>query len=68
MYCVSCEVRTEFIRYVEENRPPLWSSGQSYWLQIQKSCFIFRRYQIFLEIASLKRGPLSLVNTIEELL
>jgi hypothetical protein len=29
MYCVSCEVRTEFICYVEESRPPLWSSGQS---------------------------------------
>jgi hypothetical protein len=23
MYCVSCEVRTEFICHVEENRPPL---------------------------------------------
>jgi hypothetical protein len=33
MYCVSCEVRTEFICYVEESRPPLWSSGQSSWLQ-----------------------------------
>jgi hypothetical protein len=33
MYCVSCEVRTEFICYVEESRPPLWSSGQSPWLQ-----------------------------------
>jgi hypothetical protein len=32
MYCVSCEVRTEFICYVEESRAPLWSSGQSYWL------------------------------------
>jgi hypothetical protein len=32
MYCVSCEVRTEFICYVEESRPPLWSSGQSSWL------------------------------------
>jgi hypothetical protein len=32
-YCVSCEVRTEFICYVEESRPPLWSSGQSSWLQ-----------------------------------
>jgi hypothetical protein len=42
MYCVSCEVRTEFI-YVEESRPPLWSSGQSSWLQIQ----ILWRYQIF---------------------
>jgi hypothetical protein len=28
MYCVSCEIRTEFICYVEESRPPLWSSGQ----------------------------------------
>jgi hypothetical protein len=33
MYCVSCEVRTEFICYVEESKPPLWSSGQSSWLQ-----------------------------------
>jgi hypothetical protein len=32
MHCVSCEVRTEFICYVEESRPPLWSSGQSSWL------------------------------------
>jgi hypothetical protein len=32
MYCVSCEVRTEFICYVEESGPPLWSSGQSSWL------------------------------------
>jgi hypothetical protein len=28
-------------------RPPLWSSGQSSWLQIQRSGFDFRRYQIF---------------------
>jgi hypothetical protein len=34
MYCVSCELRTElYICYVEESRPPLWSSGQSSWLQ-----------------------------------
>jgi hypothetical protein len=32
MCCVSCEVRTEFICYVEESRPPLWSSGQDSWL------------------------------------
>jgi hypothetical protein len=35
MYCVSCEVRTKFtydVCYVEESRPPLWSSGQSSWL------------------------------------
>jgi hypothetical protein len=66
MYCVSCEVRTEFIRYVEESRPSLWSSGQSSWLQIQRSGVDFQRYHSFPK--SLERGPLSLVSTIEELL
>jgi hypothetical protein len=36
-----------YICYVEESRPPVWSSGQSSWLEIQKSKFDFRRYQIF---------------------
>jgi hypothetical protein len=27
--------------------PPLWSSGQSSWLQIQRSGFDSRRYQMF---------------------
>jgi hypothetical protein len=49
-------------------RPPLWSSGQNSWLQIQRSGFHSRRYQIFWEIASLERGLLSLVGTTEELL
>jgi hypothetical protein len=49
-------------------RPPLWSSGQSSWLQIQKSGFDSRRYQIFWEVVGLERGPLSLVSTIEKLL
>jgi hypothetical protein len=48
--------------------PPLWSSGQSSWLQIQRSGFNFRRYQIFWEVVGLERGPLSLVSTTEELL
>jgi hypothetical protein len=48
--------------------PPLWSSGQTSWLQIQRSRFDSRRYQIFWEVAGLERGPLSLVSTIEELL
>jgi hypothetical protein len=48
--------------------PPQWSSGQSSWLQIQRSGFDFRRYQIFWEVVGLERGPLSLVSTIEELL
>jgi hypothetical protein len=68
MYCVSCEVRTEFICYVEGSRPPLWSSGQSSWLQIQRTGFDCRSYQIFLEVVGQERGPLSLVSTIEELL
>jgi hypothetical protein len=48
--------------------PPLWSSGQSSWLQIKRSGFNSRRYQIFWEVMGLERGPLSLVSTTEELL
>jgi hypothetical protein len=48
--------------------PFLWSSGQSSWLQIQRSVFDFRRYQIFWEVVGLDRGPLSLVSTTEKLL
>jgi hypothetical protein len=29
MHSVSCEVRTEFICYIEESRPPLWSEFQA---------------------------------------
>jgi hypothetical protein len=46
----------------------LWSSGQSFWLQIQRSRFNSRLYQKFCEVVGLWRGPLSLVTTIEELL
>jgi hypothetical protein len=48
--------------------PPLWSSGQSSWLQVQRSVFDFRRYQIFWEVIGLERDPLILMGTIEELL
>jgi hypothetical protein len=48
--------------------PPLWSSGQSSWLQIQRSELDSRRYHIFWEVVGLERGPLSLVSTTEELL
>jgi hypothetical protein len=41
--------------------------GQSSWLQIQRSGFDSRRYQIFWDVG-LERGPLSLMSTIEELL
>jgi hypothetical protein len=40
----------------------------SSWLQIQRSRFDSRRYQIFWDVLGLERGPLSLVSTIEELL
>jgi hypothetical protein len=49
-------------------RPPLSSSGQSSWLQIQRSGFDSRRYQILWEVVGLERGSLSLVSTTEELL
>jgi hypothetical protein len=49
-------------------RPPLWAIGQSSWLQIQRSGFDSRRYQIFWEVVGLERGPLSLVSKIVELL
>jgi hypothetical protein len=47
-------------------RPPLWSSGQSSWLQIRRPGFDSRHYQK--KVVGLERGPLSLVSTIEELL
>jgi hypothetical protein len=57
-----------YICYVEESRPPLWSSGQSSWLQIQRSRFDSRRCQTFSGVVGLERGPLGLVTTTEELL
>jgi hypothetical protein len=60
---------TSFILfYVLGWLPPLWSSGQSSWLEIQRSEFDSRSYQIFWEVVGLERGPLRLVSTIEELL
>jgi hypothetical protein len=48
------------------HRLPLWSSGQSSSLQVQRSGFDSRRYQIFL-VVDLERGPLSLLSTVEKL-
>jgi hypothetical protein len=47
-------------------RPPLWSSGQSSWLQIRRRGFDSRHYQK--QVVGLERGPLSLVSATEELL
>jgi hypothetical protein len=68
IYCVSCEVRTEFLCYPEESRPPLGPSDRSSWLQIQMSWFDSRRYQIFWEVVVMERGTFSLVSGTEELL
>jgi hypothetical protein len=54
------------LRYI--SRPPLWSCGQSSWLQIQRSGFYSWRYKIFWQVVGLERGPLSLVSTTEVLL
>jgi hypothetical protein len=48
-------------------RPPLWSSGQSSWLQIRRPGFDSLHYQKK-EVVGLERGPTSLVSTTEELL
>jgi hypothetical protein len=49
-----------------DKRPPLRSSCQSSWLQIQRSGFDSRCYQIFWEVVGLEWDPLSLVSTAEE--
>jgi hypothetical protein len=38
------------IMCLRKRKPPLWSSGQSSWLQIQRSGLDSRRYQIFWEV------------------
>jgi hypothetical protein len=47
--------------------PPLWSSGQSSWLQVRRPGFDSRHYQKK-KIVNLERGSLSFVSTTEELL
>jgi hypothetical protein len=46
----------------------VWSSGESSWLQTQRSGFYSQCYQVFWEAVDLELGPRSLVSTIEELL
>jgi hypothetical protein len=53
-------------RYLDTG-PPLWASGQSSLLQIKRSGFDSRQYQIFWEVVGQERGPLSLESTTEEL-
>jgi hypothetical protein len=58
------EMKAVFPPVVPTYGPPVWSSGQSSWLQIQRSGFDSR---IFREVVGLERGPLSLVRITEEL-
>jgi hypothetical protein len=59
MYCASCEVRTEFICCVEESRPPLWSSGQSSWLQNgDVLCFLWGTNSIYICYVEESKLPL----------
>jgi hypothetical protein len=53
--------------YIRELGPPVWSSGQSSWLQIRRPGFDSRHYEIK-KVVVLERDPLSLVSTTEELL
>jgi hypothetical protein len=57
-----------FVKFRNVSWPPLWSSGQSSCLPIQRPGFDSRCYQIFSEIVGLERGTLSLASTIEDLL
>jgi hypothetical protein len=57
-------------KFVKSDRlwvPPLWFSGQSSWLQIQRSRVRFPCFQIFWEVVGLEQGPLSLLSISEEL-
>jgi hypothetical protein len=65
---LSLSIASEIFVTTRLERPPLWSSGQSSWLQIQISGLDSRRYQILWDAVGLERGPLSLVSTIEVLL
>jgi hypothetical protein len=53
------EIQHNSLQYVHNSKS---------WLQIHRSGFDSRRYQIFWEVVGLERGPLDLVSTTEELL
>jgi hypothetical protein len=53
---------------LHKGQPLLWPSGQSSWLQMQRSGFGSWLYQIFWEVVGLERGSLSLMSKTEELL
>jgi hypothetical protein len=71
--CIMSVTSTEplngfFFMMLDVGGPPLWSSGQSSWLQIRRPGFDSRHYQKKKRVVGLELGPLSLVSTTEELL
>jgi hypothetical protein len=68
MYCFLWGTNWICICYVEESNRLCGLVLRVPCLQIQRSGFDFRRYQISWEVVGLERGPLSLVGTTEELL
>jgi hypothetical protein len=63
---VMLQLTETFVIYMSAERPPLWSSDQSSWLQIRRSGSIAGTTRK--QVMGLERGPLSLVSTTEELL
>jgi hypothetical protein len=47
-----------YMCYVEESRPPLWSRGQSSWLQIQRSRVLFPVLPDFLRSSRFGTGSI----------
>jgi hypothetical protein len=69
IFLENCVNMKEFIRLNNVNiRPPLWYSGQSFWIQIQRSRIRFPALPDFLRSRGSERGPLRLVRIIEGLL
>jgi hypothetical protein len=60
MLFIICTAR-KILLGILNKEPPLWSCGQSSWLQISGA-------PDFQKVAGLERGPLNLVSTSEEIL
>jgi hypothetical protein len=67
LVCFTLVYWNTFRKELVHKWPPLWSSGQSSWLQIRRPGFDSRHYQRK-KVVGLEQGPLSLVSTTEELL